>query len=192
MTSVKWMIVTGGPPVTTSRDALMTSVFEVRDSIQSTGKHENCQESWALLYHQGNGIATESVSIMSRKRTLDSFFQSTSPKRPRLSNGNDNSQAGSTSDTKTSSDLPPSNHSTYPYPVPQFPSHLANALSEVPAAEGKELNEKPDLDLLYFQPFIPKSIERDLFHFLRRALFFYRVQYKIKRGPTETEINTPR
>jgi len=123
---------------------------------------------------------------MSKKQTLDSFFQPTSPKRPRRSNGNVNS------DKNTASDLPTSYHATYPYPVPQFPSYIANALSDVPAAEGKEVNDQPDLDLLYFQPYIPKSIERELFDFLRRELFFYRVQYKIKRGPTESSINTPR
>jgi alkylated DNA repair dioxygenase AlkB len=45
---------------------------------------------------------------------------------------------------------------------------------------------------LYFQPFIPKSIERELFHFLRSELFFYRVRYTIKRFGKETVINTPR
>ena len=48
------------------------------------------------------------------------------------------------------------------------------------------------LDLLYFKPYIPKSISRELFEFLRSELFFYRVKYTIKRGPTETLINTPR
>jgi len=45
---------------------------------------------------------------------------------------------------------------------------------------------------LYFQPYIPKEIEKALFEFLRQELFFYRVKYKIKRGPVETDINTPR
>ena len=58
--------------------------------------------------------------------------------------------------------------------------------------EGKAINDQLDLDLLYFQPYIPKDIERDLFKFLRQELFFYRVKYKIKRGPVETQINTPR
>jgi alkylated DNA repair dioxygenase AlkB len=59
-------------------------------------------------------------------------------------------------------------------------------------AQGKEINDQPHLDLLYFQPFIPKSIERDLFNFLRSELFFYRVKYTIKRLGKETLINTPR
>ena len=54
------------------------------------------------------------------------------------------------------------------------------------------INDQLDLDLLYFQPYIPKDIERDLFKFLRQNLFFYHVKYKIKRGPVETQINTPR
>ncbi|MCJ1397345.1 hypothetical protein MMC11_000537 [Xylographa trunciseda] len=129
---------------------------------------------------------------MSKKRTLDSFFQSSSPKRVRLVNDEHVPKVEQTSEASVSADVPTSNHSTYPYSVPHFPSHLANALSEVPAADGKEINNQPDLDLLYFQPYIPKSTERDLFEFLRQELFFYRVQYKIKRGPTETQINTPR
>ena len=129
---------------------------------------------------------------MSKKRTLESFFQLSSPKRPRLSNVNSASNANPVADTSTAIDRPSSSHSTYPYPIPHFPEHIANALSEVPAALGKEINDQPDLDLLYFQPYIPKSIERDLFEFLRQELFFYRVQYKIKRGSVETQINTPR
>ena len=129
---------------------------------------------------------------MSKKHTLDSFFQPSSPKRPRLSNINSGPQAGPNSDKGTTIDRPSSNHSTYPYPIPQFPAHIANALSEVPAAPGKEINDQPNLDLLYFQPYIPKGIERDLFEFLRQELFFYRVQYKIKRGSVETQISTPR
>lgn len=54
------------------------------------------------------------------------------------------------------------------------------------------MNSQPDLDLLYFSPYIPKDAVRDLFEFLRQELFFYRVKYNIKRGPVETQINTPR
>lgn len=118
---------------------------------------------------------------MSKKRTLDSFFQPSSPKRARIVNGNAEPKVTQTSD-----------HPTYPHAVPHFPSYITNALSGVPAVDGKEINDQPDLDLLYFRPYIPRSIERDLFEFLRQELFFYRVQYKIKRGPIETQINTPR
>ena len=129
---------------------------------------------------------------MSKKRTLDSFFQPSSAKRVRLVNDEHVPKVEQTSGTVVPANVLTSNHSTYPYPIPHFPSHLASALSNVPAADGKKINDQPDLDLLYFQPFIPKNIERDLFEFLRQELFFYRVQYKIKRGPTETQINTPR
>jgi alkylated DNA repair dioxygenase AlkB len=129
---------------------------------------------------------------MSKKRTLDSFFLPSSPKRPRLSTEAQEPPEGVTTNTNDSTDLPTSNHHTYPYPIPHFPTHITNALSEVPATEGKEINNQPDLDLLYFQPYIPKSIENDLFKFLRQDLFFYRVQYQIKRFGTETQINTPR
>lgn len=54
------------------------------------------------------------------------------------------------------------------------------------------INDQPDLDLLYFQPFVARRVEKDLFDFLRGQLFFYRVQYKIRRGGMETQINTPR
>ena len=85
-----------------------------------------------------------------------------------------------------------SSHLTYPYPVPHFPEEITNALASVPASEGKRINDQPDLDLLYFRPYIPGSIEGNLFNFLRSSLFFYRVQYSIKRGGIETPINTPR
>jgi hypothetical protein len=66
------------------------------------------------------------------------------------------------------------------------------SLSLLVSAEGKGMDDQPDLDLLYFQPFIPHAIERSLFEFLRSELFFYRVMYTIKRLGTETQINTPR
>jgi len=112
---------------------------------------------------------------MSGKRTLDGYFKPTQRK-----------------------ELPPEpsdpacSHSAYPFPVPQLPVSIRNALGFSPAAEGKAINDKADLDLVYFQSYIPKVIERDLFVFLRKELFFYRVQYKIRRGPVETEVNTPR
>lgn len=109
------------------------------------------------------------------KRTLDGFFKTSEPKKRRVE-----------------SDENASNHSTYPYPIPQLPPTIAEGLGFAPAEESKVINDRPDLDLLYFQPYVPKDIERDLFQFLRQELFFYRVQYKIKRGPVETQINTPR
>jgi hypothetical protein len=61
-----------------------------------------------------------------------------------------------------------------------------------PASEVQLMNKEPNLDLLYFHPYIPKQAERDLFVFLRDNLFFYRVQYSINRGGVDTRVNTPR
>ncbi|KAL6720750.1 hypothetical protein ACLMJK_002675 [Lecanora helva] len=128
---------------------------------------------------------------MSKKRALDAFFTPKSQKKARLA-----TQSPSPLPEPLTDDQPlsteSSNHPTYPFPVPHLPPHITSALASVPASEGREINDQPDLDLLYFQPYIPKSIERDLFDFLRRSLFFYRVQYSIKRYGTETQINTPR
>ncbi|PNS18575.1 S-methyl-5'-thioadenosine phosphorylase [Sphaceloma murrayae] len=114
-----------------------------------------------------------SIAGKKRPQTLDGFFKSPDSKRHKPSD-------------KVSS------HATYPFPVPHLPTELTDALGFAPETEGKTVNDQPDLDLLYFQPYVPKAIERALFRFLRQELFFYRVQYKIKRGPVETQINTPR
>lgn len=123
---------------------------------------------------------------MAQKRTLENFFSPITQKKARVNDDDEPRQI------KNESITPASNHATYPFPIPDFPSYISDQLTKVPAVEGKEINDQSDLDLLYFQPYIPKGIEKDLFEFLRRELFFYRVQYKIKRGPTETSINTPR
>ncbi|KAF2756627.1 hypothetical protein EJ05DRAFT_539540 [Pseudovirgaria hyperparasitica] len=113
---------------------------------------------------------------MSKKHTLDGFFQpAVQAKKIRL-----------TASSETS------NHDTYPYSVPKLPPEITEILSFSPADEGKLINDKPDLDLYYFSPYVSKDIEKELFSFLRENLFFYRVQYSIKRGPVETQINTPR
>ncbi|KAF2088263.1 DNA repair family protein [Saccharata proteae CBS 121410] len=113
---------------------------------------------------------------MSKRKPLDAFFKPTESKKQRVKVSEENA----------------SKHKTYPYPVPQLPDSIKDALGFCPATDGKEINDQPDLDLLYFQPYVVKDIERALFEFLRQELFFYRVQYKIKRGPVETQINTPR
>lgn len=119
------------------------------------------------------------------KRTLEGFFNVSTAKKHRT-------------DEKILSPIinntPPktTNHSTYPWPVPHLPSAIADDLELLVTAEGRVVNDQPDLDLLYFRPLIPRTIERDLFEFLRSELFFYRVQYTIKRFGAETQINTPR
>ena len=54
------------------------------------------------------------------------------------------------------------------------------------------MNDQLDLDLVYYQPYVPSAIAPGLFEFLRQELPFYRVQYKITRGGVQTQINTPR
>lgn len=54
------------------------------------------------------------------------------------------------------------------------------------------MTDQPDLDLLYFDPYIPRSSARQLFEFLRSNLPFYRVEYNIHRGGISTHICTPR
>ncbi|KAI9822074.1 MAG: hypothetical protein M1826_000582 [Phylliscum demangeonii] len=120
---------------------------------------------------------------MSKKRTLDSFFSSTQTAK----------KARSAETAAGERPTAYSRHPAYPSPIPHLPSSISDELTHsAPASKGKEIREQPDLDLLYFQPYIPKSIEAELFHFLRRSLPFYRVEYKIQRGGVEAQIRTPR
>lgn len=57
-------------------------------------------------------------------------------------------------------------------------------------AVGRAVNDQPDLDLLYFEPYIPRGTERVLFEFLRSQLPFYRVEYDINRGGVSTHIRS--
>lgn len=117
-----------------------------------------------------------------RPRTIDSFFNSPPGKRSK----------GDAFSSQTLDLADASNHFTYPFPIPNLPAQIKEKLDFVPATEGLVINDQPDLDLLYFQPFILKEIQHDLFEHLRGELCFYRVKYMIKRGPVETQINTPR
>ncbi|KKY14103.1 putative dna repair family protein [Phaeomoniella chlamydospora] len=117
------------------------------------------------------------------KRTLDGFFHSPSTKKARLTDRanrvpNEISEA--------------SKHPSYPWAIPYYSPEVIAELEDLRHKLGKEINDKLDLDLIYFQPFIPKNIEREVFEFLRSNLFFYRVRYSIKRFGKETQINTPR
>ena len=125
---------------------------------------------------------------MSKKRSFDEFFTPTSQKKVRLTA----ERATSVINPLDLSSTDVSNHPTYPFPLPYLPSYIIEPLNQVPASEGREINDQPDLDLLYFQPYIPRITERELFEFLRKTLFFYRVRYTINRHGTETHINTPR
>ncbi|KAL2685062.1 hypothetical protein Neosp_006157 [[Neocosmospora] mangrovei] len=120
---------------------------------------------------------------MSKKRTLDAFF-SPVVKKPR-NETNVNSE-------QTVEEATYSKHQHYPHPIKNLPTSISNELATLPARPGREINDQPDLDLLYFEPFIPGHVSRKLFEFLRAELPFYRVEYKIKRGGIETQIRTPR
>ncbi|KAF3402076.1 DNA oxidative demethylase ALKBH2 [Penicillium rolfsii] len=127
------------------------------------------------------------------KRTLDAFFKpkptGTSTKRAKPSN-DDTPHHHQDEDEDIG---PPDTHPSYPIPIPQLPSHISISLTHgTPAKEPRAITDQPDLDLLYFQPYITRPTANELFKFLRRELPFYRVQYTIKRGGIETDINTPR
>ena len=124
---------------------------------------------------------------MAQKRRLENFFAPISQQKKKIRLSDESAKVESTAiATRTSY------HSTYPFPVPYLPSHIIDQLAQVPASEGRDINDQTDLDLLYFQPYIPKTVDKELFEFLRGKLFFYRVQYTIKRYGTDTQINTPR
>ncbi|VUC27816.1 unnamed protein product [Clonostachys rosea] len=115
---------------------------------------------------------------MSKKRTIDSFFQAP-PKKPRTEE-----IAKETIETTT--------HAKYPFPIKNLPPSLASEIVSLPARPGSEINDQPDLDLLYFKPYIPPYMAKEFFEFLRSELPFYRVEYDIKRGGISTHIKTPR
>ncbi|KAF1969938.1 DNA repair family protein [Bimuria novae-zelandiae CBS 107.79] len=110
-----------------------------------------------------------------KRGAIDSFFKRSTPKKPKYEVNTDTS-----------------NHPSYPHPIPYLPVDFQDQLAFAPAAEGKPMNDQLDLDLVYYQPYIPSAIAPRLLDFLRQELPFYRVRYNIKRGPVETQINTPR
>ncbi|KAG5938632.1 hypothetical protein E4U53_007967 [Claviceps sorghi] len=114
------------------------------------------------------------------KRTLDAFFAS-SPKRAR------------THETSVKQDHQGTcQHASYPHPITALPASLSKEISSLPASSGRHINDQPDLDLLYFEPYIPSYMAKQLFEFLRAELPFYRVEYDIRRGGIQTHIKTPR
>lgn len=110
-----------------------------------------------------------------KRGALDTFFKPTAPKKP-----------------KYEISAQKSAHASYPFAIPHLPEAFAEQLQFAPAEEGKAMNEERDLDLVYYQPYIPRTVADGMFEYLRQELFFYRVQYTIKRGGVATNINTPR
>ncbi|KAJ9319418.1 hypothetical protein DTO271D3_187 [Paecilomyces variotii] len=136
------------------------------------------------------------------KRTLHAFFKPSSSSSPQAKKSRTDTTSTPTTEeiTPTSQKqeddpaVPPSSiHPTYPFPIAALDSSLSTSLSlDTPSNPPKHINNQPHLDLLYFQPYIPHRTAQQLFLFLRRNLPFYRVKYTIRRGSTETIINTPR
>ncbi|CAI6332155.1 unnamed protein product [Periconia digitata] len=110
-----------------------------------------------------------------KRGALDTFFKPVAPKKP-----------------KYEASTQQSSHASYPFAVSYLPEAFAEQLQFAPAEEGRVMNQERDLDMVYYQPYIPRSIADGMFEFLRQELFFYRVQYTIKRGGAPTAINTPR
>jgi alkylated DNA repair dioxygenase AlkB len=110
-----------------------------------------------------------------KRGAIDSFFKTTTPKK-----------------AKYEASANKSSHASYPFAIPHLPAPFMEQLGFAPAEEGKPMNDQLDLDLVYYQPYIPSSIAAGVFDFLRQELPFYRVQYNINRGGIQTQINTPR
>jgi alkylated DNA repair dioxygenase AlkB len=113
--------------------------------------------------------------ITMKRGALDTFFKPATPKKPKYEASTNNSS-----------------HESYPFAIPHLPIPFVEQLGFAPAEEGKLMNDQLDLDLVYYQPYIPASIASGVFEFLRHELPFYRVQYTITRFGTPTQINTPR
>ncbi|ROT39738.1 2OG-Fe(II) oxygenase superfamily protein [Sodiomyces alkalinus F11] len=115
---------------------------------------------------------------MSQKRTLHAFF-APAAKKARLNEDTSNGPRHS-------------DHRHYPCPILDVPQSMSKAIASLPARTGKVIKNQPHLDLLYFEPYIPSDLAKDLFAFLRSELPFYRVEYKINRGGIQTDVRTPR
>ncbi|PNP53132.1 hypothetical protein THARTR1_06342 [Trichoderma harzianum] len=123
---------------------------------------------------------------MSQKRTIDAFF-APAAKRPR------NDIAGEENSVESRDKIIlKSQHPKYPFPIAELSTSVSKELSSLPARPARVINNEPDLDLLYFEPYIPDYLARQLFQHLRAELPFYRVEYQIKRGGIESQVRTPR
>jgi alkylated DNA repair dioxygenase AlkB len=110
-----------------------------------------------------------------KRGAIDSFFKRPEPKKPKYEASADKSS-----------------HASYPFAIPHLPTPFREQLGFAPAEEGNLMNDQLDLDLVYYQPYIPSTITPGVFEFLRQELPFYRVQYNITRGGIQQQINTPR
>ncbi|KAK1246843.1 hypothetical protein MKX08_000645 [Trichoderma sp. CBMAI-0020] len=118
---------------------------------------------------------------MSQKRTIDAFFGS-APKRPRIDIVEERSTPDGQDEVTTASQ-----HRNYPFSITDFPASVSKELSSLPARPARVINNEPDLDLWYYEPYIPEYLARQIFQHLRSELPFYKVEYQIKRGGIETQ-----
>ncbi|KAH7035355.1 uncharacterized protein B0I36DRAFT_91453 [Microdochium trichocladiopsis] len=142
--------------------------------------------------------------MSARKRTIDAFFGGPSSKKAKPSAIN--LPTGATSNGQTTqavhgsdegrkeinAQIGFSEHDSYPFPIAHLPQHIKAELSSLPSSLERVINDQPDLDLVYYEPYIPRSSAKDLFYHLRSSLPFYRVEYDIQRGGFSTHIRTPR
>ncbi|KAI0102897.1 DNA repair family protein [Nemania sp. FL0031] len=145
---------------------------------------------------------------MSKKRTIDAYFGIPKAKKPRDSDHlnledepaapaigshtNGDGRETGLSATVNSEVRGYSTHTSYPFPIPRLSDALDAELLGPPARDVHVIANQPDLDLLYFEPYISRHAARQLFEFLRAELPFYRVEYDIMRGGIKTHIRTPR
>ncbi|KAH6604680.1 hypothetical protein Trco_006387 [Trichoderma cornu-damae] len=120
---------------------------------------------------------------MSQKRTIDAFFGS-APKRPRKDLAVERDGALEEGDENVIE----SHHPRYPFPIAHLPTSISKELTSLPARPGRTINDEPDLDLLYFEPYIPACLARQMFEHLRAELPFYKVEYQIRRGGIATRV----
>ncbi|KXJ95322.1 hypothetical protein Micbo1qcDRAFT_171714 [Microdochium bolleyi] len=140
--------------------------------------------------------------MSTKKRTIDAFFGSPASKRIKPTTTTIVTDGHSTVEAITSDqslqDGPVEQHTgfsmhyTYPFPIANLPRPISAELSSLPSSLERIINDQPDLDLVYYEPYIPRSTARDLFRHLRSSLPFYRVEYDIQRGGVSTHIRTPR
>ncbi|KAI5927764.1 hypothetical protein F4810DRAFT_280528 [Camillea tinctor] len=166
------------------------------------------RSKYRAIYTASINSCSLSAYIMSNKRTrtIDSFFMTSSSlatKKPRTStNSGFEEGCDETILKKRDNDtdnLPTnySSHPTYPFPIPHLPSSISHVpnpsttTTTFPSSHGRPITDT-DLDLLYFEPFIPRPASRHLFEFLRASLPFYRVEYDISRSGSKQHIRTPR
>ncbi|KAI1739363.1 DNA repair family protein [Xylaria scruposa] len=130
--------------------------------------------------------------MMSKKRTIDAYFGIPKAKKPRASDLVTLKDESIEHSIATNPNQGYTRHASYPFPIPHLPAILETEISGPPARAARVIADQPDLDLLYFEPYVARRTSRQLFEFLRAELPFYRVEYDITRGPTKTHIRTPR